>query len=275
LKRPGLMPAVAVLVLSNAWVLIHVAANRGGTPESQLELTSRELVYYPGNSEDSSVTLTLRWRNPAPDYLVNGFEPARWFDERKLAEMGFDVRPPASAKDAARHYQNERSRSVYVALEFEGPSWLQWLAAREQQFRLEPAIGQPLTVEQRLQVEREAESHLVAVDAGVDPVALRRMHLDRQRVLILPGVARVMRDEARPAVGGQPARPPRLRGAIERISIEQINVPDPLSRQFAGQPPATPWSLENGALKILPPPYAVTLTVGSRYEPWVADVKRR
>jgi hypothetical protein len=99
------------------------------------------------------------------------------------------------------------------------------------------------------------------------------MYPDRQRVLILPGAARVIRDEAQPAVREHPPRPAILRGAIAHIAIERINVPEPLSRRFRGQSSATVWSLENGAVTILGPPYAVTLAVGSRYEPWIVDVK--
>jgi len=34
MKRPWLLAAVVVLVISNAWVLTQIAINRSGTPDS-------------------------------------------------------------------------------------------------------------------------------------------------------------------------------------------------------------------------------------------------
>ena len=272
MRRPWLIAAVALLIASNAWVLVHVAANRAGTSDAQLELTSRELAAYGGGREDSSVMLALRWQNTAPMYDVTGFEPLPWFDEHKLAELGFET-VLASGTDAGRFYRSQQSRHIYVALELDGPAWQHWLAAREQLWRQDPTGTAPLTPEQRLEVDRETESRLVAIDAAIDPAALRRRHPDREHVMILPALARVMRDEARTATAASPARPARLRGAIIRIAIEQINVPEPLSRQFVGQSSTMSWSIQSGDLKIPPVAFVVTLAVGSKHEPWIAGVR--
>ena len=61
MKRPLLLAAIALLVVSNAFVLAHVAMNRSGEPDSEMELTARELQYYGSRSDDSSVVLMLRW----------------------------------------------------------------------------------------------------------------------------------------------------------------------------------------------------------------------
>ena len=64
-----------------------------------------------------------------------------------------------------------------------------------------------------------------------------------------------------------------VRGAITRVSIEAINVPQPLSRLFNDQLSYTPWTYDGRELKILPPTYAVAVRVGSLYEPWVTNAK--
>jgi hypothetical protein len=43
--KPLFMAAVGVLVVSNAFVLAHVAMNRSGEADSEMELTARELQY--------------------------------------------------------------------------------------------------------------------------------------------------------------------------------------------------------------------------------------
>jgi hypothetical protein len=274
MKRPWLIAALALLAVSNVWVLIHVARNRAGSPDAELELTARELVYYGGRSEDSGVVLMLRWQNPAPEYEILGIDWPGWFDRKKLEELGFDVQVPANAKGAARHYQNQRSREVFVALEFDGPAWQGWLKMREPRLHLESRYNQELSVEQRLEVERQTESRLVAVDAGLDAAALRRKYPDRRHVMIMPGLARAIREDARKAVADDPGRPAGVRGAITRVSIEAINVPQPFSRFFDDHSSYAPWTYEQRELKILLPPYAVTLRVGSLNEPWVTNVNR-
>jgi hypothetical protein len=273
MKRPWLIAALARVALSNAWVLIHVARNRSGSPDAELELTLRELVYYGGRSENSSVVLMLRWQNPAPEYEMTGIERPGWFDRTKLEELGFDLQVPDDAMDAARHYQNQRSREVFVALEFDGPAWQRWLKMREPRLHLESRYTPEMSVEQRLEVERRTGSRLVAVDVGLDPVALRRKYSDRHQVMILPGLARAIWEGARRPSADDPGHPAGVRGAITRVSIEEINVPRPLSRLLDPQFSYVPWTYEGRELKILPPPYGMTLRVGSLYEPWVANMK--
>jgi len=81
-----LVPAVLVLV-ADAWVLVGVARNRAGQPDSTLELTERELRLVRLGEENSGVALDLEWEGPRrrpPD------APPGWFDETKLRELGFD-----------------------------------------------------------------------------------------------------------------------------------------------------------------------------------------
>ena len=130
MKHPLLTAAVGVLVVSNAWVLVHAALNRSGTPDAELELTARELRYNGSGREDSSVTLMLIFENPAAQYQTGpppNPQSTGWFNLQKLAELGFDTSVPPESTDASRYYANSRSREVFVALEYDGPAWQQWL----------------------------------------------------------------------------------------------------------------------------------------------------
>ncbi len=264
MKRPGLVIAMAVLVVSNAFVLIHVRSNRSGPPDSEIELTAREVRFYGSGREDSSVTLMLTWQNPSAEYRYSP-EPVQdapvWFDAAKLKEAGFDLPVPAEAKDAERHYRNARSREVFVALEYDGPAWQEWLKRPGPLSYVTPT----LSADRQMEIRRETDSRLVAMDVASSADALREKYPDRKRVIVLRGLARVVRDDI-PRV--------RLRGAITKLATDSINVPQPLSREFDGQGNYMPWTQNGGDIRIQPLPYSVTLAIGSHFEPWVKGVKR-
>jgi hypothetical protein len=273
MRRPLLLAAIALLVISNAFVLAHVAMNRSGEPDSEMELTARELQYYGSRSDNSSVVLMLRWTNTAPEYPTGTpNEPAGWFDAKKLEDLGFDLRVPADSPKASRFYENLRSREAFVALELEGPAWGAWLQDREPRLQTETSYGPQVSLRERVDIERQTTPRLVAVDVSLDADALRRKYPDRKRVMILPALVRAMLSMKLPASNEGPARAAYLRGAITRLAIESINVPEPLSRRFDGQS-YTPWTYDGNRLKINQPPYSVLLRVGSKYEPWVVDMK--
>jgi hypothetical protein len=124
-----------------------------------------------------------------------------------------------------------------------------------------------------MEIERQTASRLVAIDVARDPAELRRKYPERQRVMILPVLVRAKLEPERRASAAAPLRPAYLRGGITRIAIESINVPEPLSRQFGNQSSYSPYTYDGKQVKIQLPTYAVTLRVGSKYEPWVTEVK--
>jgi len=270
--KPLLLAAIAILAVSNAFVLAHVALNRSGEPDAEMELTARELQYYGSRSDDSSVVLMLRWTNTAPEYPTGlpGEAPV-WFDQKKLEEIGFDLSVPATSPKAARFYENLRSREVFVALEYEGPAWEAWLKDREPRLEKESSYGPQVTLPDRIEIERQTTPRLVTTDVARDPAQLRRKYPDRTRVMLLQALVRAKLEPERRASLTAPLRPAYLRGAITRLAIESINVPQPLSRRLEGKS-YSPWTYDGNRVKIEPPPYSVTLRVGSKFEPWVVDV---
>ncbi len=240
MKRPFLVAALGVLVVSNGFVLFHVGMNRRGEPEAEVDLTSRELSRDYVRGDDSRVSMTLHWQNTAPEY-PEFHAPPSWFNEQKLKETGFDVR------EATHGSQNSRTREVFVALEFDGPAWQHWLEQREANLR----SLQQAEIQTQMEVQRRTASRLVAIDVGLDPEALRRRYPDRKRVIVLRGLARAILES-----GGHLAF---LRGAITQISNDEVNVPMPFSELISIAPVNS---------------YAVTLRVGQRYEPWISDLRR-
>ena len=272
--KPLLLSAFGLLIISNAFVLAHVAMNRSGEPDSEMQLTARELQYYGGRSDDSSVVLMLRWTNTAPEYPPGPPRDAPgWFDEKKLKELGFDLSIPAGSSKAARFYENLRSREVFVALEYEGPAWEAWLKDREPRLETEGSYAPQVTLPDRIEIERQTTSRLITVDVARDAAELRRKYPDRKRVMILQALVRAKLEPERRASLTAPLRPAYLRGAITRLAIESINVPQPLSRRLEGKS-YSPWTYDGNRVKIQQLPYSVTLRVGSKYEPWVVDVNQ-
>jgi len=271
--KPLLLGAFGLLIVSNTYVLAHVAMNRSGEPDSEMQLTARELQYYGGRSDESGVALMLRWTNTAPEYPTGlPLEAPVWFDQKKLEELGFDLSVPAGSPKAEHFYQDPRSRKAFVALEFDGPAWEAWLKDREPHLEKETSYGPQVTLQDRLEIERQTTPRLVTIDVAQDPAELRRKYPDRKRVMILQGLVRAKREpEQRPSAGA-PLRAAYLRGAITRLAIESINVPQPLSRRLEGQS-YSPWTYDGNRVKIQQSPYSVLLRVGSKYEPWVTDVK--
>jgi hypothetical protein len=131
MKRASFIVLAAIIVVANALALVHALHNRVGTPEAQLTLTQRELGYYNGSAsvdDDSGVTLHLQWTDPSslpwPGAIEN---PNPWLSQQVLQRLGFDCSVSPASPDAGRHYQRQRPRQVFIALEYDGAGWRAWL----------------------------------------------------------------------------------------------------------------------------------------------------
>jgi hypothetical protein len=259
--RKGLLVAVAVVLVANAWALALVARNRSGSPDATLQLTERELRLPPAGTEETGVVLWLEWQRPR-DAGARAAEYA-WFDRAKLASLGFDCHVPPDSADAAAYYRSARllAREVYAVFEY-----------RPDEVRAAPDVpavsrdgvaSPPLDAADLARLPR-----LVPVDAGTDPSALRARYPDRARFLVAPAIARAVYLDAR-ATGGQP----RLTGQFGAVLPEQIFVPREhaalLARLQAGAAPdEQPW------MRLTHDPrYRVTLRYGRNLEPWVTAVE--
>ena len=97
--RKSLLASVLLLLLTNIVVLAGIAYNRSGEPLLSLELTERELpLMYSASSkeENSGTTLSLRWQILDPDedweYQNRTYGTPAWLDDKKLTELGFDIK---------------------------------------------------------------------------------------------------------------------------------------------------------------------------------------
>ncbi len=259
MKRASLFAAVAIVIVANAFALVHAWRNRSGPMQADVTLTERELpMFYSTGEDDSGVSLRLSWINP--NWTPFGWEaPESWLNQEALRGLGFDISMEPSNLKAGEFYGRQRPRRVFVALEYDGPAWRQHLERNQDQDR-QSAEAAKLVAPPH---SHEGETRLVAIDAGADPARLRGRHPDRNSLIIVPAVVRVMARPLVPASGGRPERPARVIGYIEDIP-SSIHVPRPYSDLFR-RLPKDPKERSKAR-------YQVHLRFGASYEPWVVGV---
>lgn len=258
-RAPLLAVAAAVAVVAPLFVAASSARNRSGEPEAEVVLTERELRLVPIGEGRRWALLRLDWNR---DLQWTQQEPG-WFDGGKLATLGFDTRLPASDSRASGFYAWQPAREVFLALELDGE------AAREAD------LANPEGVASR--------SRLHPVDAALDARALRARHPDRHRVLVVRAVV-AAECFARWDRETRKASPPFLRGRVQRLLVEEIQVPkekrallDAIASgevRPAGAGATVPEAAGRVKSSREDPLFGVVLRTGRRLEPWVVEVRR-
>lgn len=244
MRRGLVLTAAAVVLATNAWTLIAAWRNRSDPNGGTLELTERELPLVPVPWENTATLLELRW-NVVSDTPEDRGPPA-WLDATKLAELGYDCTVPVGSPDARAHYTSLPSALVFLVLEYEGEAW------------------------QQARRDRKPRTRLFVVDAGRDGRRLRDRYPDTKTHVLTRGVVRPFYQE-HSIPDGTLLATPRLRGWIVNILPSQIFAPQPhggVLEEFRdrGSPAPEPSERE--------PRFAVTVSWGSNYEPWVQGVQR-
>ena len=113
----------------------------------------------------------------------------------------------------------------------------------------------------RLEKERIAASRLFAVDAGLDPARLRETYADRARFIVTRGLVKPVYEYEK--------KRRRVRGYIQRLSVETIHVPLK-HREILD---ALRAKRRSRSSTVEPPRYEIELAYGRRFEPWIVSVK--
>lgn len=274
-RQLTLVVGTALILVANAVALLGVAYNRSGEPESRLSLSQRELGWpwsSYGNKENSGLSLTLEWRVADPEtesyyYGSHGGSPA-WLDEKRMAELGFDVQR-VKGDDARRDkYTSQSEREVLVVLELAGAAWQQTLERARQRLahqeslrQAKPEAKELIEAEKRarenLAREEKENSRLFAVDVGSDLPTLRTKYPDRGRYLIVKGKLRLHSKfvDKKHVVAGY----------LDELGVRQINVPHAMRDALENKPsPAADKK----------PPFTATVAMGQRLEPWIESLIR-
>ncbi len=270
-RRIALLAGLALMAVTNVITLAGAAYNRGGAPDSTLEVTQRELrplVARVGRKENSGLALQLRWRVLPRDFrrerlhLYNdsgGGAPA-WLDAPKLASLGFRTKGSIDRLEASGNstYRRQLPRDVLVVLELDGPAYQEALAraaqvAKDVEAKNELGNGQK-DARAIMDGESRLSSRLFAVDAGLDRDALRRKFPDRTKYAIVRGQIRPIWSQR-----GKPGG-----GVIDSLSAERVNVPLNMRGALAGVTP-----MNDGLHTAEGTRFEGRLAFGQRLEPWL------
>ena len=265
------MAGLAVIGFTNAVALGGAAYNRSGEVQSTLNVTERELrppYTWRGQKENSGMTLRLRWRVlPGADHNMGrnrirgdfGGTPA-WLDAQKMASLGFNVTLSTESRDAngISPFQRQLPRDALIVLEMAGPAYEAALdraanEAKELEAKNERGEGKRLA-EEMLDREAHRSSRLFAVDAGLDPAALRSKFPDRAKYAIVRG-------QVRPAQLWESKAPA---GIVSELSAAEVNVPLAMRTAFEGVAPDGYSAPTEGNKH-----FEAKLAFGQRLEPWL------
>jgi hypothetical protein len=282
MKRPGLWLGLALLLVTNAFVLTGVAYNRSTEPEAVIQLTERESNLSYSVEENTGIALQLAWHQQQYRNYTRIHKP-EWFDQAKLESLGFDCSTPLTDPEADWRYRKALPREAYVVLEYEGKGWQYLLATKEQDLehiahQIERGERSPEVLKnarEELERLRKTGSRLVAVDTGLDPSRLRQLYPDRHRFIVLPAAVSLQYvPQTTDKAGTNPAY---LYGRISELPRPQIHVPlahrsllEKIRKeeQAAGRtgPSRRHWEKDHE------PRYSVVINYGKRREPWIIDV---
>ncbi|NQD91065.1 DUF4824 family protein [Pseudomonas sp. CrR25] len=266
-KRRSLWLGLGLILLSNAMALAGVYYNRSGAPLSVFELSERELQRPYGSwglydEESGGRSLELIWRRDAA-------EDGRlaWLNAEKLRAMGFHL-PVSAVAEWPERLGRQRSRSVWLVLELDGPAFQrqllaarQALAAAEERLALRPDDRELLHQREQRQKQLEQEqlyaSRLFLVDAGADATALRQTYPDQRRYALLAGRLKPHYQDRDPARGFAASIAPDSR---------RVSVPYALREVFADWPRG---GYHDDGRRV-----RARVAFGRRHEPWMLEASR-
>ncbi len=264
--------AFALILLSNAAVLLGVQANASGKPTSVPLLSERELSLPYGTSsrDNSGLSLRINWHTLSRDANSTNryydYRSPAWLDADKLESLGFDLQARLKSR------KKPVSKELFIVLEFEGNAYQEALRRAQYAYDNAEAHYQLRTqnnmlaqnnyqsTKDRLEQLRTIESRLYAIDAGNDPKQLREHYSDRAKFIIVKGVIR-------PDYGYIHTKE-KLFGHISRLSINRVHVPLKYRKLFDAISEQN--KLQRG--ERVPPRYELKLAYGSRYEPYIDSV---
>ena len=274
-RKHTLIVGMALILLTNATALLGVYWNRSGIPESVLKLTQRELQQPYGwgmTRENSGISLRINWRIPSAEKYwpgsYSGGSPA-WLDQDKMISLGFDANPVNDIEDDYRWASRQLGREVLLVLELDGPAYQQALQRSRESAAAQDAKLAALPDEKAMQSnaknaheevarEEHENSRLFAVDAGLDLGQLRAQYPDRNRHAIV-------RAHVRP---WSVNRQSKVAGYVDRISINEINVPHEYHAAFDTRVRPAAQRLQTSGQRM----FEASAAFGQRLEPWLVGI---
>jgi hypothetical protein len=140
-------------------------------------------------------------------------------------------------------------RPAFLVLEYSGAAWEEWQSSIDE---TKTAAG----------FDKSAQSRLFVIDAARTPESLLTQYTNHRKYLIVPGVVRLFVSNWDPKT--LKPGPYRLQPSVAELIPSTIHLSLPLSPTLADR------SAKTAAADFH---YAVTLSYGNRFEPWVANIE--
>lgn len=274
MNRRFLYSALGLLLLVNTVVLVGVARNRSGVPDARLRLSERELPlsWDFRDQENTGVSLQLNINFDNEEQL--------WFNENKLAEIGFQIPYDREVEQGAT--KRALPKKAYVVLEYDGDAWKQYrqrqldeiaaILRKVAEGKLESEEAESQIREKRFQLT--VASRLFSVDAGLDPGTLRDRYPEKGRYIIVPAQVRMQIDWSSKSAEKKSVR--SVSGRVQQILIDQLHVPRNMNRGLQSLTENT--RIQAGYTYYNPDDpahirYQVEVAFGQRLEPWITGIK--
>ena len=254
-----------ILILTNTILFLGVWINRIGLTTSELVLTERELSlpYLNFSEQDNSgLALQIKWRVPVqetdPSHHYN-YQRSIDITETKLGSLGFE--PERSIQKS-----NVLEKELYWALEFDGQLYQKQLSITEdhyqtflatftkdpdkEQYRLKERL------EKRLDDETTQSSRLFFLEAAQNSKRLIEKYINQKNILIVKGQVKPTYDQ---------------KTHTFRLHLLTLSNPDIMltREQMLLLKDLKPVNTNI----VNKPRYTVDVKWGSRFEPWVTNLK--
>lgn len=259
------LAAFVLLIITNIVVLWGVYINRTSETTSHITLTQRELkLPYSMQKENNSISLKLTYRTINK---LNNSHQDNWLNIVKLKELGFDTNKYLNSIQSI----GTQTKEVFIVLENDGESYEKSLKSTEESLAEKEALynaNKDNKSKQRgyenaknnLTREQISQSRLFAIDAGLDYKKLRQKYANKTNYIIVKGLVKPFKEHKQKI----------LYGYIQQLNIQTMHLPYKFKRVLKGVKPINNYKYtQNNS-----PKYKVEVKYGSRYEPWITNVKK-
>lgn len=256
--------AFALLVITNAVMLLGVYLNRSSETTSEATLTQRELQL--SNSiakENNNVSLRLAYRTA--NKLIRSHQD-NFLNHLKLEELGFDTDKYLYSKEGTR----TPTKEVFIVLENDGELYKKSLKLAETTLIEKEALHNANKDDKKKQIDYEnaknnltreqiSQSRLFAIDAGLDYEGLREKYPNKTNYIIVKGVVGLIKEH----------KEKTLYGYIQQLNVQTLHLPYKFKHLLKDiRPINNHKNTQNTSLA-----YKMEVKYGSRYEPFITSVK--
>lgn len=272
IRNKPLLFGLALIIFTNVVVITGALGNRTGEPDAVLTLSERELALQTwGRKENSGISLNLKTHN---NYYRGYYTKGKvWLIGDKLKALGFKLIDSDKPNEISKYVHKTLPKAVFIVLEFNGDAYRDAISEAEEH-RLEQEnllSGQPDSIKQQGELEaaelhlsrtKYSSSRLFPIDAGLDPIALRKQYPDRAKYIIAGGMVKLNTHY------DSEKKTSHIRGYISKFHITGIHVPSDHRTLLENLPKRV-----RGRNDVFLPRYEVVLAYGQRYEPWIVSVQ--